>query len=203
MPHKAKQNVTIEKLASLQAKNDVALKELQRAQAATSLLIAEMIETVKNTGIQVTDNSLTVKSIGQQLGNIGRNQGEVAEEYFYNSLRANPMLGEVKFDTIQANVEAGNKKYQAEFDMLMNNGNSAAVLEVKYKVHSTDLDHLEKNIKRYREVFPQHKHFKLYGGIAGFSISPAVTKAAKERGLFVLKRKGEVFTADTVDMRVF
>jgi hypothetical protein len=64
-------------------------------------------------------------------------------------------------------------------------------------------DHLEKNLKRYRDVFPQHKNYKLYGGIAGFSIAPDVTKEAKRRGMFVLKRKGELITSDIKEMKAF
>jgi hypothetical protein len=169
---------------------------LSIAQAKTEALIAQ-------TEAQLNKTMKTVESVGKQLGSIGRNQGHVAEEFFYNSLRSKPVLGDVTFDTVLANVEAGTKKHQAEFDVLMSNGNSAAVLEIKYIVHQTDLDHVEKNLKRYRDVFPQHKKYKLYGGVAGFSISQDVTKEAKRRGLFVLKRKGEIITSDVKEMKSF
>jgi hypothetical protein len=48
-------------------------------------------------------------------------------------------------------------------------GNSIALLEVKHKAHSLALDQLEKQMKRYREVFPEHASYKLYGG-AGLSV---------------------------------
>lgn len=179
-------------VANLFVKSDKLDEQQAKTQAAQARTEAQLAKTIQ-----------TVESVGKQLGNIGRNQGHVAEEFFYNSLRAKPVLGDVVFDTVLANVEAGTKKHQAEFDVLMSNGNSAAVLETKYNVHLTDLDHLEKNLKRYRDVFPQHKKYKLYGGIAGFSISPDVVNEAKRRGMFVLKRKGELITSDVREMRVF
>lgn len=178
-------------------------QELRDLVAGLSIKSDRLDAQQAKTDAQLAKTMKTVESVGKQLGNIGRNQGHMAEEFFYNSLRAKPELGDVVFDTVLANVEAGTKKHQAEFDVLMSNGNSAAVLETKYNVHMTDLDHLEKNLKRYRDVFPQHKSYKLYGGIAGFSIAPDVAKEAKRRGMFVLKRKGELITSDVKEMRVF
>jgi hypothetical protein len=141
--------------------------------------------------------------LAELYGGVSSNQGSAAEEFFYNSLSANPVLGDIKFDRVSANVNVSTKKKQAEFDIVMLNGSSVAVIEVKYKVHPADLEKAEKTLKRYREFYPEHKSYALYGGIAGFSVPPDVVKAAKEKGLIVLKRKGDVLTADAKGMRTF
>ena len=141
--------------------------------------------------------------LAELYGGVSSNQGSAAEEFFYNSLSANPVLGGIKFDRVSPNVTISSRKKQAEFDIVMVNGGSVAVIEVKYKVHPGDLEKAEKSLKRYREFYPEHKGFDLYGGIAGFSVPPDVAKAAKDKGLFVLKRKGDVFTVDAKGMRAF
>jgi RecB family endonuclease NucS len=100
-------------------------------------------------------------------------------------------------------VIVGSKGKQAEFDMVLVNGNSVALLEVKHKAHLSALDQLEKQIKRYRELFPEHASYKLYGGIAGLSVPEDTVHEAHKRGLFVLKQQGDVFAVDAEAMRAF
>ena len=145
----------------------------------------------------------TIASVGKQLGSISSNLGSVTEEFFYNSLNANPTFGGIKFDRVTPNLIVGTKKRQSEFDIVLTNGNSIAIVEIKHKAHVNDLDQVEAQIKRYRELCPEYINFDIYGGIAGFSVPPDVVKAAHERGLFVLKRKGEILTADAKGMRAF
>jgi hypothetical protein len=145
----------------------------------------------------------TIASIGKQLGNIGENQGSVAEEFFYNSLSDKPTVGGISFDRVIKNVGAGKPGNQIEFDIVMHNGAAMAIVEVKYKVHPNSLDQIEKHMRRYRELFPEYKDYKLYGGVAGFSVPEDVVEQARERGLFVLQRKGDVVEADAASMRAF
>ena len=166
------------------------------AQAKTDVQLAA-------TDAQLAKTGAKLDRLAELYGGVSSNQGSAAEEFFYNSLSANPVLGGLKFDRASANVNISTKKKLAEFDIVMLNGSSVAVIEVKYKVHPSDLEKTEKTLKRYREFYPEHKGLDLYGGIAGFSVPPDVAKAAKDKGLFVLKRKGDVFTADTRGMRPF
>jgi hypothetical protein len=152
-----------------------------------------------------TDDKMqeTVASIGRQLGGIGDNQGAVAEEFFYNSLVDKPRLGGLSFDRVLKNIGAGKPGKAVEFDIVMHNGAAMAIVEVKYKVHPNSLDQIEKQMRRYRELFPEYKDYALYGGVAGFSVPDDVVELAHERGLFVLKRKGDIVETDTGAMRAF
>jgi hypothetical protein len=145
----------------------------------------------------------SVSKTEKRLGSIGQNQGDITEEYFYNSLRIKPLLGGIQFDRVTPNLIVGKKGKQSEFDLVMTNGACVALIEVKQKAHINDLTQVELQIKKYRELCPEYKDFKLYGGIAGFSVPPDVVKAAHERGLFVLKRSGGVLTVDADSMQAF
>jgi hypothetical protein len=166
-------------------------------------LFAKLAMSQEKTEAQLAKTMATVEKVSQQIGGIGRNQGDITEEFFYNSLNANPVVGSIKFDRVTPNLIVGTKKRQSEFDIVLTNGSSVAIVEVKNKAHASDLDQVEAQIKRYRELCPEFKGYKLYGGIAGFSVPPDVVKAAHERGIFVLKRKGDVLSSDAKEMRAF
>jgi hypothetical protein len=144
-----------------------------------------------------------IASVDKQLGSNTSSLGSVNQEFFYSNLKTNPTFGGINFDRVTPNLIVGYKKRQFEFDIVLTNVSSVAIVEIKHKAHINDLDQVEAQIKRYRELCPEYKNFNIYGGIAGFSVPQDVVKAAHERGLFVLKRKGEVLTADAKGMRAF
>jgi hypothetical protein len=149
----------------------------------------------------LTDEKL--KRLSDMYGGVSSNLGASAEEFFFNTLTANPEVGGITFDRVTPNVMPATKTKQGEFDIVMVNGSSVAVIEVKYKVHPSDIEKTTKNLKRYREFYPEHKNYKLYGGIAGFSVPADAAQAAKAQGLFVLKRVGQVLKTDAKEMRAF
>ena len=83
-----------------------------------------------------TDDKLN--RLSELYGGVSSNQGSAAEEFFFNSLSANPEVGGIKFDRVTPNVMPATKTKQGEFDIVMVNGNSVAVIEVKYKVHPAE-----------------------------------------------------------------
>ncbi len=153
------------------------------------------------TDAQMAKTDAKLDRLAKLYGGVADNQGSSAEEFFFNSLCAKPMLGGMSFETVTSNQEAARGKQQAEFDIVMFNGKSVAVIEVKYKVHPRDVDKAAENLKRFREFFPAYNNFTLYGAIAGMSIPPESVAAAKEHGLAVLKRVGDVMESEVTNMR--
>ena len=153
--------------------------------------------------VQMAETTRKLDRASILLGNIGQNQGAVAEEFFYNSLQARPQIGDITFNSVSPNLIFGSKGKHSEFDIVMVNGQSVALIEVKYKAHLSDLDQAEAQVQRYRQWRPEHKDYKIYSGLAGFSVPPDVVKAAQARGVFVLKRTGDVVEVDTQGMRAF
>ena len=132
-----------------------------------------------------------IKKISELVGNIGNNQGDVAEEYFVNSLKDSLKMANMNFDLLLKNVGLNVKDIRDEFDILLVNGNSVALIEVKYKVHPNILETLPKKIEHLK-LMPQYKNYKIYAGIAGFFIPDEVIEEATKRGYFVLQRKGDI-----------
>jgi hypothetical protein len=176
-------------LAIGQAKSDKKMAELAAAQAETQT--------------EVKETSRVIKEVGRRMGSMAANQGDVAEEFFYNTLFAKPEVGGIRFDRVLKNISGGKPGHQAEFDVVMHNGASMAIVEIKYKAHLNDIEQVERQLERYRDIFPEYKDYKLFGGIAGLSMPDDVVSAAREKGLFVLKRKGELLETEAEGMKAF
>jgi hypothetical protein len=193
-------------VASLAVKSDRLDAQLAQTTAQitqTNAEVSSLTASQKIAQTEAVETQRVMKELGRRMGAMASKQGDVAEEFFYNSLREKMELGGMEFDTIFGNFVVGDKKRNSELDILMVNGKAAALVEVKYKAHLNDLDQVEQKIADYRSLRPEHKDFKLYAGLAGFSVPQDVVEEAHKRGMFVLKRTGDVLETQTEGMRAF
>jgi len=170
--------------------------ELKALVASLAVDSKNLHEAQKTTDEQMkrNDRMLTEKldRMGITLGNIGQNQGDVAEEFFFQSLIKDNHLGGIHFDDVVKNMEKHRGQIQEEYDLVMTNGDAIAVVEVKYKAHTNDLDKLDRKMKHFKLLFPIYKAFKQYGAIAAFHINDDAKEEALRRGYFVLQRSGDL-----------
>ena len=181
--------MTDDELKALVASLALGQRELQEAQKKTD-------EQMRKTDEQSKETDRKLEKVSDLLGGIGKNQGDVAEEFFFNSLVDDPHLGGIHFDDISKNESKQRGKLQEEYDIVMTNGNAIGIVEVKYKAHENDLSKLERKMRNFKTLFPWFNDYKLYGAIASFHINDDAKKEALERGFFVLQRKGEVVQTD-------
>jgi len=78
-----------------------------------------------------------------------------------------------------------------EFDIVLVNETSIAIVEVKHKAHPKLIEHmLAKKIPNFRTLFPYYQELKLYGVIASMVSNHKLIEKAKEAGLFFLTQQG-------------
>ncbi|MFI3189305.1 hypothetical protein BCS42_00200 [Crenothrix sp. D3] len=160
-------------------------------------LVAGLAIAQKETSEQMKRTDEKLERIGIKLGNISQNQGDVAEEFFFQSLIKDNRLGDIRFDDVTKNMAKHRGKLQEEYDLVMTNGDVVAVVEVKYKAHSNDLDKLDRKMRHFKQLFPLYQHFKQYGAIAAFHINDDAKEDALRRGYFVLQRSGELIHTES------
>jgi len=183
-------------VAEQHKKNEVQFAETD---AKIAKVMAEVAEQQKKTDIQLakTDANLDklsakVDRVTTLVGNIANNQGDSAEEFFYRSLLDNAYLGDMHFDTIYRNLPSHKGKLQDEFDVVLVNDNSVAIVEIKQKAHPNLInDMLERKLPNFRTLFPYHQEQKLYGVIASMVSNDTLVEKAREAGLFFLTQKGQ------------
>ena len=134
-----------------------------------------------------------IKKLSRLIGGIGNNQGDVAEEFFYNSLSHKPSLGGIDYDFIYKNITKRQNNIEDEYDMLLVNGKDVAIIETKYKAHSNDLDRLiNKKYSNFKKLYPEYKDYNHHLGLASFKINDNLKKEALSNNIMILQRKGEV-----------
>lgn len=178
-------------------------EELKALVASLAVDSKNLHEAQKLTDEQMKRTDEKLERIGISLGNVTNNQGDVAEEFFFNSLIKDNHLGTIYFDDVVKNMEKHRGQIQEEYDLVMTNGDAVAVVEVKYKAHENDLDKLDRKMKHFKELFPIYRNYKQYGAIASFHINDDAKKEALRRGYFVLQRSGDlVHTESSEHLRV-
>jgi len=185
-----------ELVASLAIKSDrldAQIAQLRESQKETN---EQMLRTDAHMRASQKETNETLKRVGIDFGNMKRNQGDIAEEFFVNSLLDDPHLGEINFDDIAKNDFKHRGKTQEEYDIVMTNGDAIGIVEVKYKAHEKDVDKLERKMRNFKTLYPIYAHYKLYGAIASFHFYDEAKQTALERGFFVLQRSGNVIHTD-------
>lgn len=183
-------------LAVGQAKSDEKIAALADSSAKVDAQQAK-------TDAQLAKTDAKLNRLAVMYGGVSENQGDVAEEFFYNSLSQSKQIGDIHFDDVQQKVYGGRIGKQQEYDLVLLNGDSAAIVEVKYKVHPSSLEQLQKQLSLFKIHFPEHKHMKLYGGVAGFSIPQEIVEEAHANGYFVLRQHGQTMAVDAQRMKAF
>ncbi len=188
--------VAQERTDAQMARTDVKLDQLAgmygglvRSQERTDAQIAE-------TNAQLAKTSAKLDRVSEMCGGVGNNQGAVAEEFFYNTLDANPVLGGVRFRSVHRNVTKSFVKPTDEFDLVLVGGEKVFVAEVKYKAHEKDLWRLlDVKAPNFRGLFPDYADRELQLGLAAFHVHDALKSAALAQGVTVLQRKGDLIEA--------
>ncbi|MFI3222728.1 MAG: hypothetical protein QX191_06800 [Methylococcaceae bacterium] len=177
--------MTDDELKALVASLAVNSKNLHEAQRVTD-------EQMKRTDEQMKRTDEKLERMGISLGNVTNNQGDVAGEFFFNSLANDTHLGSIQFDDIEKNGHKRRGKTEEEYDIIMTNGDAIGIVEVKYKAHENDLDKLDRKVQNFKKLFPIYQNYKQYGAIASFHINDKAKREALNRGYFVLQRSGDL-----------
>jgi len=131
--------------------------------------------------------------VTKMLGNMGNNQGDVAEEFFYNSLEAKPSLAGINYDFIDKNITRSKKGLRDEFDIVLVNGKDIAIIETKYKAHISDVEKLvNKKYNNFKKLYPEYKDYTHHLGLASFNMNEDVKEEAIKNNVILLQRKGDL-----------
>jgi len=173
-------------LAIQSAKTDAQLAQTDAQLAKTDAQLAQ-------TDAQLAKTDAKLDKIAKMVGGIANNQGDVAEEFYFNSLKANPVLKGIHFDFVDKNITRCAHGIEDEYDIVMVNGKEIFIIEVKYKAHQSDLDRLlTKKFPNFKKLYPEYKDYTKHLGLASFYINDDLKQQALANHVSLLQRKGDV-----------
>jgi hypothetical protein len=159
---------------------------------------------LQETAREMKETDRKMKELQKAVGGITNNYGSFAEEYFFNSFEKGQkdFFGK-KFNMIQKNVKAGWKKVEDEYDIVLYNDDSVAIIEVKFKAHENDIKELLAKPDTFKILFPYYKDFNIYLGLASMSFYPDVENECVKNGIAVIKQAGETVVINDKHLKSF
>ena len=145
-----------------------------------------------------------MKNMENRVGAWARNHGEFAEEYFFNSFEQNQrnFFGE-KFDELEQNVKGIKKNFKDEYDIVLINGKSIGIIEVKYKAHENDIPKILKKSQTFRVNFQEYSNHQIYLGLATMAFYPELEQECIKQGIAVIKQVGDTVVINDAHLKVF
>ena len=201
---------SIHELTQRQKETDRQQKETDRQIKETAKRQNETDRQIKETAKQLreTDRYLKEKfsDLKEYVGGLGRNIGDAAESYFYETLANSMKIGNLDFDFIDKNVKRKNRRQniEGEYDIILTNTESIAIIEIKHKFHPNDIDKLlNKKLPAFKKLFPDKKDYKIYFVVAGFSVPDDTKELAFKNGFFVMTQGGGKINLEHVDIKAY
>jgi hypothetical protein len=147
-----------------------------------------------------------MKNLDDMIGGVGNSNGMAAEELFYNTLDNGDkkIFGE-QFDLCHRNLNFHDKKGKKrnEFDIVLVNGKSMALIEVKYKARKEDIQKIIDKVPDFKTYFPLYKDHRLLLGLAALSFDKGVVKDCKNKGIAILKQIDETVLIEDENLMEF
>ncbi len=173
-------------LALSQTKTDAQLAKTDAQLAKTDEKLNKLAEAQAKTDAKL-------RKLAEMYGGVGNNQGKVAEEFYYNSLKRKPILNGIQFDFIEKNVTRSKGDIEEEYDLLLVNGKDVFIIEVKYRLHPKDIERLVgRKRTNFIKLFPEYQNYKIHLALASFAVEDEVKQMALEQGVTLLQRRGHV-----------
>jgi len=168
-----------------------AIMELRDSQAQTDEQMKRTDEQVEKTSRQLEKTEKLVKALSQNIDGVNKSIGLDAEAFFYSSLKKNPTIANIKFDFVYQNTKRDFKGETQEIDILLENGSSVGVVEVKNRVSQKSIEQLDKIIDRFDYFHPLYRDYRVIGALAGKVFPKHLQSQALAKGYSVIMQQGD------------
>jgi hypothetical protein len=184
-------------VASLAVQGKKTDKRIDAFAAQSKKTIADLVARSKKTDAQI-------EKVSKQLGGIDTNLGYHAEQFFQDAFREKLEFGKIKYDEMIPNWAHKTNNVSVEIDIVLLNGDSMALIEVKNRIHPDFVkEFAEKRIATFRRCFPKYKGYHIYLGIAGFSFSTEVLREADKYGVGIIRQVGEGVEVSADNLKMY
>ena len=189
----------------LKAEHASLLKEIKESRRAFKDYVKENEKERKEGKERSKEMDEYLKELGRQVGGIAHSNGALAEEYFYNAFKRNMTFVNESFNSIKKNLSYNNGTLEAEFDLVLFNGKSAALIEIKYNAKPDNIE-IEKLISRvtvFRILFPEYAHYNIYLGVAAMSFKKDLVWRLHRAGIATIRPVGKKMVVYDKKVKVF
>ena len=133
-----------------------------------------------------------LKAIREEYGGYTKRESIILEDEFLSALQEKKQVGNIHLDYVRVRVNNGH-----EYDLVGINGGATVVGEIKRHLLVKDVkEFVDKMSQHFAKDFPEYARPKIYGMVAGESITEAAAVSAKKHGLFILRLKNKALVVE-------
>ena len=171
------------------------LKDIAASQQDTDRRMKETDRQMKETDRQMKNTDRRINALASELSGISKSNGDFAEEYFNNAFENdNLIFAGMHFDYLKNDINVSNPKSgkrDEQFDIVLYNDESVAIIEIKYKAGKNDIYDMIRKAEAFRSWFPDYADHKIYLGLAGMSFLKNTIKDAESKGIAIIRQRGD------------
>jgi hypothetical protein len=188
----------------LKEKFDKSEKERKENERILNEKFAETERLFRITREQMEKTDRQIKELNSQYGGISNSNGDMAEEYFFNAFKRNKIFANQTFDKVLRNKWIDTDEWKAEFDLLLLNGKSVVIIEVKYKAeYNIKIQKLVSRVRPFKALFPEYKNHNIYLGVAAMSFNKYLAQELRETGIATIHQVGNKMVVYDEELKVF
>jgi hypothetical protein len=192
----------IHELRQLMKEND---QRAEKSRIETEKLRSEIDQIIKNLSIESEKTDQQLKQLGKLVGGMGNSNGEMAEEYFYNSFKVDKTFANERYIKVRRNQIYRKDEIEAEFDLVLLNGKSAVLIEVKYNAKPDNIskEKIISRIEYFKLLYPECKNFNIYLGVAAMSFKKGLEAELHNAGIATIRPVGKKMVKFDKNVKTF
>ena len=189
-------------LASVKEMFAVSGAEFDRRSEAFDQKMQKLRDAQVEAAEQQKETDRLIKELGEQVGGWNNSHGLFAEEYFFNSFNKGKknFFGE-KFDNIKKNLKG--LATDDEFDVVLLNGHSVAIIETKFRARSKDVKSAIKKVNAFKRNYPNYQNHQFYIGMASMVFEKQAETKCIEKGIAIIKQAGDTVIINDKHLKTF
>ena len=199
---RTKTEASLAEAATWRAKAEASLAEAAAWRAVADKRHVEAEAADKAFKKELAELTRTMRDTRKEVGGITNTRGRTTEELFFQALNKDRRLGKLKFRHIHTNVRGCDDDREAEFDMLMTNGQVVAVIEIKHKLRCEDVERMRKwTLPDFRRLMPEYDDKALAPAMACIIAQREALALAYKYGYAVLRPGGQQLHVNASHLR--
>ena len=192
-------------------------KQMKEMSTEADKKSAELREQMKETDKQIKEMSVEankrsaetdrrIKELSRNIAGISDSNGKMAEQAIYNTLERDMKFAGIDFYDIAKNMHKKIKSLnlESEFDIVLTNGDTIALIETKYQVQQKDVIKLAtKQVNSFRKLFKEYANYKIVLGVGGSSFDADAEQEAEDNGVGIIKIINDKVEYFTDNIRIY
>ncbi|MDR1649686.1 MAG: hypothetical protein LBR71_05440 [Synergistaceae bacterium] len=191
-------NQKMQETAQQMRETDRKMQETAQQMRETDRKIQEVSQQIRESN---EETNRKMKETNKHIGELGNRFGELAEHLVAASIVEKFNALGFHFNDISAGpreiILDENRQITAEFDILLENGESSVAVEVKSKPSERDVkDHVRRLgiLRRHKDRTGDKR--KIFGALAGAIMLPGIKASVIKAGLYAITQTGDTVKID-------